>query len=329
MVHKKEILTAVGTLACAVGIGFFMQHSDASEKRYGKTDSRMEAPQDKDADVGNLLLDVEAITLTSAEFENNVDLPQPDDQVMTVFAPQSNLPTPVLPESNVIPKCDISANARPVAAAMVRLTMEASCLPNERLTVHHNGMIFTATTSATGTVDLTVPALAEEAVFILAFTNGDGAVAQTRVEELGDYDRVVVQWKGQTGFQIHALEFGADYGDAGHVWSGAPRDITAGVTGVGGYITRNGNAEVPDALMAEVYTFPRRAVAQTGSIDLSVETEVSDANCGLEIEAQSLEMTDNGKIRTRNLTMDVPECDAVGSFLVLNNLLQDLKVARN
>ena len=48
----------------------------------------------------------------------------------------------------------------------------------------------------------------------------------------------------------------------------------------------------------------------------------------LEIEAQSLEIQTDGKVRTQNLTLAVPDCEATGSFLVLNNLLQDLKVAQ-
>jgi hypothetical protein len=31
----------------------------------------------------------------------------------------------------------------------------------------------------------------------------------------------------------------------------------------------------------------------------------------------------------RDLTLDIPTCDATGGFLVLKNLLQDLKIARN
>ena len=106
---------------------------------------------------------------------------------------------------------------------MVNLTLEASCLPRERVTVHHSGMVFSQTTDAAGGLDLTVPALAKDAVFILAFTNGDGAMAQTVVEEVDDYDRMVLQWRGDTGFQIHAREFGAEYGEDGHVWSGDHR----------------------------------------------------------------------------------------------------------
>ena len=52
-----------------------------------------------------------------------------------------------------------------MAAAMVKLKLDAACLPNERLTVHHNGMIFTEATDDKGQLNVTVPALAEEAVF--------------------------------------------------------------------------------------------------------------------------------------------------------------------
>lgn len=334
MSRKKEILTAVGTLGCAIGIGFIMQSSDAAEKRYGVGEGAIEQA----GLVGNVfsvsnrsdaLLDVQEITLTSAEFDTNVEVPSVDRQVTTVSAPQSVLPEPTVPQAVVFPTCSMTANARAMAAAMVNLSMTASCLPNERVTVHHNGMIFTETTSDVGELNITVPALSEEAVFIVAFVNGDGTVAQTSVEELVDFDRVVLQWKGQAGFQIHAREFGADYGTDGHIWVDAPGDLAGAVTGKGGVIINLGDRSVPDALYAQVYSFPKAATSEDGVIALSVEAEVSELNCGQEIEAQSLQVGSDGKLKTRNLTLSVPECDAVGNFLVLNNLLQDLKVARN
>jgi hypothetical protein len=56
---------------------------------------------------------------------------------------------------------------------------------------------------------------------------------------------------------------------------------------------------------------------------------VTKINCGRDIQAQSLEMRDAGQLKSQNLSLSVPGCDAVGDFLVLNNLLEDLKVARN
>jgi hypothetical protein len=62
---------------------------------------------------------------------------------------------------------------------------------------------------------------------------------------------------------------------------------------------------------------------------LSVEAEVAKNNCGLEIEAQTLQTKSGNDITSRSLTVSVPDCDAAGNFLVLNNLFENLKVASN
>ena len=329
MLRSKDILTAVSALAVVFGIGFVMQRSETAERFYGAesngSDSQMrvlESSGPKDA-----ILEVQEIKLTSAELDTEIQVPATDSDVKPVSIPARVLEEPVEPEAAVGPGCDISANARPIAAVMVELSMTASCLPNERITVHHNGMIFTETTSDEGTILLKVPALSEKAVFILAFGNGDGAVAQTTVEELSDFDRVVLQWKGQSGLQVHAREFGAEYGSDGHIWSGNPGDIASAVSGENGMLSLYGDTSAADPLLAEVYSFPKGATKREGRIALSVEAEVTAANCGVEVEAQTLEVQSAGDIKTQNLTLPVPACDAEGSFLVLNNLLQDLKVA--
>lgn len=329
MAYIKEILTGAGALACAVGIGYVMQRSDTGGQPLTGGTAQTEMATLEATAASDVLLDVQEITLTSAEFDSSIALPETDVEVIKAAAPASILDIPELPEAAVTPApfCEIEASARPIAAAMVNLTMNAPCLPNERVTVHHNGMIFTESTSDMGAVDLTLPALSRDAVFILAFSNGDGAVAQTQVEDIGEYSRAVLQWKGNTGFQIHAREFGAGYGEAGHLWAEAPGTIAGAVVGNSGVLTRHGDTSAADPLLAEVYTFPKAATARVGDIALSVETEVTDANCGIEIEAQSLELQDGGGVKTRNLTLPVPDCDAKESFLVLNNLLQDLKVA--
>ncbi|AXI44664.1 hypothetical protein C1J03_00635 [Sulfitobacter sp. SK012] len=328
MSYRKELLTAVGTLGCAIGIGFVMQGSEAAKERYGKEDDSgtVEAVEDI-VDADQVLLNVLDIELTSAEFDTALEIPAKEEKVKTVPAPASVLPEADTLAETAVADCDIEVQARAVAAAMVNLTMQAPCFQNERLTVHHNGMMFSQVTDDAGLIDLIVPALEENAVFVLAFPNGDGGMAQTTVDQITEFERVVLQWRGQNGFEIHAREFGADYDSDGHVWSGASRDSVAAVTGLGGFITRYGNDDLPEALMAEIYTFPIGNSAQSGDIDLTVEAEVTTENCGLEIEAQTLQTMPSGETNTRSLTLSVPDCDAVGTFLVLNNLLEDMKVA--
>ncbi len=340
MRYRKQIITTGATLAIAVSIGFVMQRSQSAQTLYGEKPS---SQGEVLANANAAFLNVEDIVFTSAEFGTKIQKPERESAVIQTAAPVITTPhAEDLPQVQSQPEddtltgdlqaeagCPIEAQARPVAAAMVNLTLTATCLPNERLTVHHSGLLFNQTTDAQGALDITLPALAANAMFIVAFSNGEGAVTQTTVEELADFDRVAVNWKGDTGFELHALEYGADYGEEGHVWSGAMRDMSYAVTGEGGFISRLGDATVPDGLMAEVYTFPSTNAQRAGNVDLSIETEVAEKNCGLEIEAQSLQMQGGGEIVSKDLTLSVPDCEAAGSFLVLNNLLEDLKVAVN
>ncbi|WP_299728254.1 hypothetical protein [uncultured Tateyamaria sp.] len=335
MKHMKEVMTGAGTLAIAVGIGFVMQSSEAAQERYGAQARPTLAKTANDAKVvlntatsADILLQVQDIELTSASEVTDVSVPETDAAVQRASATVDDL----LPEPEkfpLVPECEISAEAVPVDGAMVALTLDAPCAPNERLTVHHNGMLFTHATDDAGTASITVPALAEQAVFIMAFANGDGAVAQATVADITSYDRIVLQWRGDAGFELHAREFGAEYGQPGHLWSGSDANIEGFASGANGLITRLGDTMSAQPLMAEVYTFPSALSAQPGEIDMSVEAEVTASNCGLEIEAQSLEMSQGGTLKTHNLTLAVPDCDALGSFLVLNNLVSDLKVASN
>ncbi|WP_299548044.1 hypothetical protein [uncultured Tateyamaria sp.] len=336
MRRVKEIATGVATLSIAIGIGFVMQSSESAKERYGAAarPATLSAVTEADEPLsGNasadILLEVQEIELTSASDAESMPVPRTDSNVQRVSVPV----TAELPEdADNLPLadgCQISANAEVVSAAMVTLTLAAPCAINERLTVHHNGMMFTETTDAAGELTVTVPALMEQAVFILALTNGDGAVAQATVPDLTQYERTTVQWRGRAGFKLHAREFGAEYGQDGHIWSGVDQNADGMTQGENGYIIRLGDSRSVEPLMAEVYTYPSGKSARSGTINLSVEAEVTMANCGLEVEAQSLEMMAGGKIKTQDLTLAVPGCDAVGSFLVLNNLVSDLKVASN
>ncbi|WP_415922385.1 hypothetical protein [Tateyamaria sp. SN6-1] len=337
MSHKKEIVTAVGTLAIAVGIGFVMQRSEAAQERYGAGAPTPIAVQDA-APAEEILesvgadefIKVEAIELTSASETVQPTVPVIDEQVQRVAAPANETLPPLTDDAAPqIAECDMTATANAVPGAMAVLDLMAPCAPNERLTVHHNGLIFSETTDANGALSVLVPALSAEAVFILAFSNGDGAVAQTPIPDLADFSRVALQWRGDAGFQLHAREFGANYGDDGHVWSGGAVQDGNLLDGDSGFLMSLGDPELSDPLFAEVYTFASAQSDRDGLIDLSVETEINAQNCGLEIEAQTLEFSQRGEMTTQDLTLAVPGCDAVGDFLVLNNLVTDMKVASN
>jgi hypothetical protein len=184
-------------------------------------------------------------------------------------------------------------------------------------------MMFTQETDDAGDLSVNVPALNDRAVFIVAFGDGKGTVAIANVPEVHKFDRVAVQWTGNLGFQVHAREFGASYGEVGHVWSGTKTDAQAG----SGFVTRLGANDILLPQMAEVYTFPSGTTSMSGVVALSVEAEVTADNCGRDISTQLLELRDRSSLRIRDLVLAMPNCDAVGDFLVLNNLVDDLTIA--
>ena len=333
---------AGGTVACALGIGFLMQRGQPVPPPISgpAPQSAQEAPAPKakptrpSPDRIRLAeseeLDIEKIALTSAAPDTPVadEMPQrPAAPAKPASAPAPDAALPSTPEDPDMPAlgCEVTAQAVPGPKAMVDFKVSAPCQGNARLVVHHNGMTFSAVTDGDGNLDVAIPALAERAVFIAAFDNGDGAVATARVADIGDYDRVVLQWQGKDGFEIHAREFGAAYGGPGHVWSGAQPSPDYDHTT--GSVIRLGTADMLSPLLAEVYTFPSGAADRSGSIALSIEAEVTANNCGRDISAQLLQRQGEDRIKTRELELTVPDCGTVGDFLVLNNLLDDLKIA--
>ncbi|CUH79251.1 hypothetical protein [Tropicibacter naphthalenivorans] len=329
MAGLKSYALGGATLVCAFGIGYVMQFGFGLPPSNG-----LRAPA---------TVEVSAITDTSSALRAPKLAPQaPEGETLErIIAPEEldlgNLPDnfgqpakALAPAPQPAPEtasCDISMTATPTAGAQVDLTLSAPCNGAERVTFHHQGIMFTETMPADGDLTLRVPAIAERAIFIASFGNGDGATASADVTSLPFYDRVVVQWKGDAGLQLHAREFDADYFSDGHIWSDASGDLAAAARGEGGFLTRLGQKDAPDALIAEVYSFPSGTAKTPGEIILTVEAEITATNCQKAVSAQTLEIRGDAGLRVRDLDLQMPSCDSVGDFLVLKNLVEDLKIA--
>ncbi len=240
-------------------------------------------------------------------------------------------PIAIMPREEPAPSfnCEVKVLATPAPAAMVQLFIDAPCLTQERYTLHHNGMMVSGVTDVDGLSSMTVPALSAEAVFIVTFAAGDSAVAKAEVSSIEYYDRAIVQGAGLNGLQVHALEYGAAYGEEGHIWSGEMGDVAVAARGEGGFMTRIGEEVALNPQIVEVYTFPTGTALNEGFVELSLEAEVTAENCGRDLEAQVLQKSGSEPMSARELTLAMPDCDAIGDFLVLKNLFDDLNIARN
>lgn len=335
MSKLRLIALAGGTLVCALGIGYAMQRfvplpaaslpanrmAEASASDTGLPSVQRGAAPVAPADpvVPKPLkaparaaepLEIGKIALTSA--------PPPEAPATAADVAGSDAPAS---------GCEVTAEAMARPGALVELVVHAPCMAASRVVIHHHGMFFAELTDDDGRLELVVPALAEKAVFIAAFDNGDGAVALTQVPDINDFDRIALQWAGAEGFQLHAREFGATYGQPGHIWSGLSAAELKQEPALHGAVVRLGAPMALAPLTAEVYSFPAGQSDRAGSIALTVEAEITAQNCGRDISAQLLERQAEDRVKTRELELSVPDCDAIGDFLVLNNLLDDLKIA--
>ncbi|MFC6688972.1 hypothetical protein [Jhaorihella thermophila] len=312
MSRRRYMTTIGGTILCALGIVYFTQAGKAPAAAIAPQPSIMQQVVPTPAANGALREDAPA----------DLDGLRHGEPLPGFHAPAPlPLPQGAEQEARRDTDCAVTATAAPGEMATVHLQVQAPCHRGERLTVHHGGMIFSDRTDANGIFAADIPALSERAVFIVAFADGKGAAATTRVQGLNEIDRIVLQWGGQAGFELHAREFGANYGDPGHVWFGYRGD------GAVGRLIRLGNPEVFNAKLADIYSFPAGHAPRAGAVAVSVEAEVTENNCGRDISAQTVELK-GGRLRNpRDLMLSMPDCDAVGTFLVLNNLVDDLKIA--
>lgn len=317
----------------AISIGFLMETTEASQAAVAPPDAVAANPQTlTESSLVDGLSKPHSkgqAALPKMPQEHRADAALPKQPVLIALA--ADLPVGMLPREEQTPvlACETNLVAENAAGAMVQLTLDAPCQPGEPVTIHHSGMKFSRVVGSDGGLVVVVPALSKAALFGATFANGDGAVVTITVDTLEFYDRTVIQWHGPAGLQLHAREFGADYGSQGHVWRGAPRDLTALVGGSGGFLTPLGDVGAPKALMAEVYTFPSGTATRAGQVVMSVEAEITNANCGRQLLLQTTEVRRGIKAPSHEMVMELPECSAAGEFLVLKNLVEDLTIAQN
>lgn len=321
MSRIRSFAIAGATLLIAIATSYIMQYGLPGQGKQARITGPVEVTEIAYASSGTAVPRLPSDNLASAAL--------PDTQItLSAAGPDTGMAT-TLPQEEAQDRfnCDLAMRADTVAGAMVELTLSAPCNASERVTIHHQGLMFTEVMQPDGTLKLTVPALNERAMFIASFASGAGTTAATEVGALPFYDRVVLQWKGKAGLQLHAREFNADYFTEGHIWAAASGDLGRAARGEGGFMTRLGQENTPEALVAETYSFPTGTAKQSGAVQLTVEAEVTAMNCADTVAAQTLELHADGQLRVRDLALEIPGCDSTGDFLVLKNLVQDLKVA--
>ena len=334
MISKQRIITAAATFAIAGGSGYLMQNGDALASKFSTADV-VNIPTVSGIVAPNL-----GPTLASGFPTPPIDsvVPSGFQSIPTaVFGQMVATNTPFTGEFLTDPvapmfypeDCKVTLTALPSVGAMVSLELNAPCYQNQRIEIAHAGLEFADTTAVDGSYSVLVPALGEYDPFSVNFMDGRGVEAKTLMLTIDGYDRAVINWSGPHDLNIHAYETGAEFGGADHIWANAPGDPDAGAAATGGFLIRLGNPNVLAPKLAEVYSYPRERGEAHANVELIVEAEINGQTCGIDLTGTAIQISAAGVVEKSDLSLAFPTCDGENGFLVLNNLLHDLKIARN
>lgn len=238
----------------------------------------------------------------------------PVDMAAAKDAPADPAPAPMPVATK---DCAVDLALSPAPQAMIGVRLTAPCRAGERVVLRHAGLVVAEEIPASGTLDMDLPALKASGEVSALFPDAEVARAAVAIPDAGAVKRFAVQWMAEDAFQLHAMENGADYGQPGHVSADTP------VSANGGYMMALGNPALDLPMMAQVYTWPADAAI---AADVVIESAVTETTCGRELLGETI-LVQAGTVTVKDLTMAMPDCDAVGDILVLKNPGQDVTLA--
>lgn len=316
MDRKRSLASIFAIVAVAVAAGHFVQ----AEATADAADVTAAPPQTADMPTAEIER-VAPVVATAVEVPQPAPTAIPAPPVVTVaVTPAETKIETVAPVEPVAEDCPIHLDLVPQDGAMLGVTLVAPCHAQERLTLSHAGLMVTAKTSVTGSLFTSLPALDMAGKVTVTFSDKTTEDAMMPMPELQDMQRFLVQWSGDDRFALNAFRDGATYGEPGHL-TAQPLAMLDGITEAGAAVVALGDPTVPLPLMAEVYTLPA-----DGKAELTVEAQVTAQTCGRELLGEMLDSRD-GKVSVQDLSMAMPDCDALGGFIVLNNPRADLTLA--
>ena len=214
--------------------------------------------------------------------------------------------------------CGLSVTATPMPGAMVALDVMDPCRPDARVEIRHMALRLSARTDAMGLLTLDIPAMESPARFVVQLESGAIATAETDLPDLADYARAAIVWTGPPAITL--------LGGAGQPSQDDPA-MTAGIRAeTGQFLSRLGDATLAAPYLAHVLTSP---IALRNDPSISVEIAVDAATCGQPLAARSLYSQGGGAVQMADISLTLPGCDAMGEFLILQNLFEAPRLRGN
>ncbi len=223
--------------------------------------------------------------------------------------------------------CDIGFTSTALPGAMVELTLEAPCRAGETVDIFHDGSRFSDRLNENGLLILSVPALTEDADFRALLADGTMITTNAFIPTVANYRRIALTWKEPAGFALHAFENDAGFDSPDHLSAANTGDPSRALRGEGGFMSVLGGLEQGYRTM--LYSWPQDIANDAPAPRISIEAEVRPETCGGEITATFIESVAPDHAAQTPLYMAVPGCEAIGTYLVLQNPGAQRKIAAN
>lgn len=320
-INRKSAIRALAVLSVAMGAGQLVQSKPAHRTIATIKADSVEAFAEEKSNI--------VILNATAKPASAQDQMAATFQVASAGAESTIYPAPIATApaekvSQIPDDCPTSLELTAEPNAMIRVSVAAPCHSGERIVLRHSGLAVTGKISADGAFSTQIPALEMNAAIDVKLSDGFALNGTVILTDFAGTRRFGVQWQGFDRFQLNAFAGGARYGEAGHISSVRMNDTNPETLSANtGYLTLLGDGTTDLPMLAEIFTFPADS---TIPANLVVEAEVTDTTCGHEILSETLSNL-GGQLTITDLTLAMPDCDAIGDFLVLNSLLSDMKIA--
>jgi hypothetical protein len=206
--------------------------------------------------------------------------------------------------------CNADLSSKTIDDGMVRLALNAACLPNARVEIRHGKLKVTARADHTGKLRIDIPAFEENARFQIILADGTRLNTKSRVPDLANIDRVAILWRGDFQADLLALEFGANTANTGE-----------------GFVTRLGDSGFAEANMTQIYSLPVTKSTKSGVIDFQVSVRPLGTSCNQNRIIQSLRSRGGRLVGASGLEFKLPACGNSPQSIVLKNVVRDLIIA--
>lgn len=190
------------------------------------------------------------------------------------------------------PECPVTLDVFAAEAATLSLSLTAPCRPDQGFVLRHGGIAVTYQTNAAGSFFLDLPALDAAGEVSLRFSDGTETAAAAPLSDMADHRRLALQWLDGDSFTLA--------GDGPVIALGAKATVLP--------------------MYAQIITLP------APDAPLAIEAPVTAQTCGREMMALAV-YSEAGRLTLADLSVALPDCDAEGGFVVLNNPVPDMKLA--